>query len=121
MKPQDTHRPSSQLQRRLRPLLQHVRPLPDSQSDSLPMLDRRREDLARLVEIVAGVQHVVDLGAVLGPFLDLIEIAVVRDQWLVSLVVGPFADCAPAAWNQHIIVVLRSISPRAMPSRFMQL
>ena len=32
------------------------------------MLDRRSEDLA----LAAGIEHVVDLGAVLGPFLDLV-------------------------------------------------
>jgi hypothetical protein len=58
------------------------------------MLDRSREDRLRLVETAPGIQHVVDLRSVLGPFLDLIEITVVRDQWLVSLVVGPFAHCA---------------------------
>jgi hypothetical protein len=43
------------------------------------MLDRRREDRLRLVETAPGIQHVVDLRSVLGPFLDLIEITVVRD------------------------------------------
>jgi hypothetical protein len=27
----------------------------------------------------AGIEHVVDLGAVLGPFFDLVEVAMVRD------------------------------------------
>ena len=42
------------------------------------MLDRRRKDLPRLVEIVAGEQHAIDLHAVLGPLLDLVVVAVVR-------------------------------------------
>jgi hypothetical protein len=53
------------------------------------MVDRRGEDLPRLVEVAAGTEHVVDLGAVLGPFLDLVEITVVRDQRLVGLFGGP--------------------------------
>jgi hypothetical protein len=40
---------SSQLPRRLRPLLQHMRPLPNGQPDAWPMVDRRGEDLPRLV------------------------------------------------------------------------
>ena len=41
------------------------------------------------------------LDPVLGPFLDLVEITVVRDQRLVGLVVGPFAHCALAARNYY--------------------
>ena len=44
------------------------------------MLDRLREDLPRLVQAATGVEHMVDLGPVLGPLVDLVEIAVVRDQ-----------------------------------------
>ena len=51
------------------------------------MLDRRREDRLRLIQVAPGIEHVVDLGAVLGPLLDLVEIAVVRDQRLISLFV----------------------------------
>jgi hypothetical protein len=43
------------------------------------MADRLREDLSRFVQVAAGIEHVVDLGAVLGPFLDLVEVALVRD------------------------------------------
>jgi hypothetical protein len=49
------------------------------------MPDRRREDLLRLVHVAAGIEHVVELGAVLGPLLDLVEIAVAREQRLISL------------------------------------
>ena len=52
------------------------------------MLDRRREDLPRLVQIIAAIQHMVDVGPILGPLLDLIEVEMVRDDWVVSLVVG---------------------------------
>jgi hypothetical protein len=41
-------------------------------------LDRLLEYLSRLVEIVAGVQHAIDLAAVLGPLLDFVVIALVR-------------------------------------------
>ena len=50
------------------------------------MLDRRREDLTRLVQLPAGIEHVVDL--VLRPFLDLIEVVVVRDDWIGGLFGG---------------------------------
>ena len=43
------------------------------------MADRLREDLSRFVQVAAGIEHVVDLGAVLGPFFDLVEVAMVRD------------------------------------------
>ena len=47
------------------------------------MLDRRREDLARLFKVSTGIEHVVDLGAVPGPLLDLVEVAVVSDERVV--------------------------------------
>jgi hypothetical protein len=43
------------------------------------MLDRRREDFSRLVEVAPGVQHAADLRPVLGPLLDLVEVAMIRD------------------------------------------
>jgi hypothetical protein len=54
-----------------RPLPQHQRPLPDGQPDPQPMLDRRGEDLPRLVQAAAGIEHALDLGAILGPLLTL--------------------------------------------------
>jgi hypothetical protein len=33
----------------------------------------------RGTEVAAGIQHVIDLSAVLDPLLDLVEVAVVRD------------------------------------------
>ena len=52
------------------------------------MVDRLREDLSRLVQVAAGIKHVVDLGPVLGPLFDLIEVAVVRDKLIVGLFLG---------------------------------
>jgi hypothetical protein len=75
----------------------HARPLPNGQPDTWPMVDRRGEDLPRLVEVAAGEQHPIDLGPVLGPFLDLVEIAAVRNQRLVGLFVGPIAHDSTAA------------------------
>ena len=51
------------------------------------MLDRRGEDLPRLVQAATGIEHVVDLGSVLRPLLDLIEVAVVRDERVAGLFV----------------------------------
>jgi hypothetical protein len=51
------------------------------------MLDRVSEDLPRLVQLTAGIEHVVDLGPVLGPLLDLVEVAVVRDDRIVGFFV----------------------------------
>jgi hypothetical protein len=53
------------------------------------MVDRLREDLPRLIQIVAGVEHVIDLGPVFRPLLDLVEVAVVRDRRVVGLFLGP--------------------------------
>ena len=62
-----------------RPLIEHPRALADGQPNARPMLDRRGEDLPRLIEVTTGEQHAVDLGAVLGPFLDLVEVALIRN------------------------------------------
>ena len=64
------------------------------------MLDRRGKDLLRLIEFAAGVQHMIDLGAILGPFFDLVEVAVVRDQRIVGFF-GGRAYCGwIALWRQ---------------------
>ena len=55
-------------------------------------VDRRGEDLPRFIQVAAGIERVVDLGSVLGLILDLLEITVVRDEWLGSFV-GTFAHC----------------------------
>jgi hypothetical protein len=67
------------------------------------MLDRRGENLARLVQVAAGKEHTIDLGAVLGPLLDLVEVAVVRDQRLASL----FGE--PARAHSGWVVLWRQI------------
>ena len=70
------------------PLLQHPRSLPDGQPYPWPVLDGFSEDVTRLVEIAAGVQHAIDLAAVFRPLLDLVEAAVVRAEWVVGLLLG---------------------------------
>ena len=57
------------------------------------MLDRR---LSRLVEVAASIEHTLDLGPVLWFISDLVGIAMVRDQRLAGLFIGPFALCALA-------------------------
>ena len=52
------------------------------------MLYCRAEDRLRLIEVAPGIQHVVDPGAVLGPLLDFLEVAVVRDQRIIGIFVG---------------------------------
>ena len=63
------------------------------------MVNRLRENLPRLVKAATGIKHVVDLRPVLGPLLDLVEIAMVRDERLISLFVGRFAHRTVAARN----------------------
>jgi len=53
------------------------------------VLDRGGEQPASLVEIIAGVKEALDLRAVLGPLLNLVEIAIVREERIVGLLVGP--------------------------------
>jgi hypothetical protein len=56
------------------------RPLADGQPDLRPVFNRRRKYVVRLVEIVAGIQHAIDLRAIACPFLDLVEVALIRNQ-----------------------------------------
>jgi len=65
------------------PLLEYSPPLPDRKPDPRPMLDRFGEQLASLVEIVAGVKEAIDFRAVLGPLLELVEIPIVREMKIV--------------------------------------
>jgi hypothetical protein len=57
------------------------------------MLDRLDKYFAHLIQVAARKEHAVDLGAVLGPFLDLVEVTVVRDHRVASFFVGRFAHC----------------------------
>jgi hypothetical protein len=77
------------LSHRCRPLLQDARPLPYGQPYPGQMLDRRGEDLRRLVEVAPGINHALDPGAFLGLLLDLVVVVVVREKRLVGLFVGP--------------------------------
>ena len=72
-----------------RPLLEHARPLTDCQPNPRPTFYFFSEQLTSLVEIVAGVEQAVDLHAVLGPLFELVEIAVVREERIVGLLVRP--------------------------------
>ena len=75
----------------LRPPLQNVRSLPDRYPDPRPVLDGVGKDFLRLAKIIAGIEQAIDFHAVAGPLFDLVEIAMVRDQRVVSLVVRPVA------------------------------
>jgi hypothetical protein len=85
----DCDRHIRHLRHRLWPPLDDFRPLPDCQSNARPMADCLVEYLASFVEIAAGVQHPLDLGPVLGPFFDLVKIAMVREQRGVGFFAGP--------------------------------
>ena len=58
------------------------------------MVDCRGEHLPRLVQAAAGIEHVIDPRSVFHPFLDLVEIAMVRDQriagFLFAVVFGSY-------------------------------
>ena len=56
------------------------------------MLDGVGKDFLRLAKIIAGIEQAIDFHAVAGPLLDLVEIAMVRDQRVVSLFVRPVAN-----------------------------
>ena len=50
-----------------RPLVQHTCPLPDSQSNARPAFDLTLEQRTRFIQVDAGIEPALDLGAVLGP------------------------------------------------------
>jgi len=58
-------------------LIEHACPLPDRQLGARPVLDRPLKDAARLVEVVARIQHQLDPQPVPAPLLDLVEVAAV--------------------------------------------
>jgi hypothetical protein len=63
-----------------RPLLQYPRALSDRQPDVRPMLDSAGEDFAGPTETVTGIEQAIDLRPIPRPLLDLVEIAVVRED-----------------------------------------
>jgi hypothetical protein len=62
-----------------RPLLQYPRALSDRQPDARPVPDGTSEDFAGPVEAVAGIEAV-ELRPIPRPLLDLVEIAIVRED-----------------------------------------
>jgi hypothetical protein len=81
--------------RTIRPLLEHASPLSDRQSDPWPVLDRLRKDLARLIEVIAGIQEAIDLPVVSSPLLDLVEVADISNQRVGGFFVGPVTHRRP--------------------------
>jgi hypothetical protein len=51
------------------------------------MLDRFCEYLASLLEVIAGIEQVIEPGAVLGPLLDLVEVSQIGFDRVVGLFV----------------------------------
>jgi hypothetical protein len=90
------------------PLSQDPTPLSDRQARPRPPLAVGSEQRAGLVDAVAGKQQPLDVLAVLGPQLDLEEVAPVGDQGIVGLVaeeiVGPSRRPAqPASLNGSLL------------------
>jgi hypothetical protein len=55
------------------------------------MTDRFGEYLAGFIQVAAGVEHAVDLDAVLRPLFDLVEIVLVREKRVVGFFIGQVA------------------------------
>jgi hypothetical protein len=53
------------------------------------MFDGVCKNFPCLFEVIAGVEQPIDLRAVLGPLLDFVEIAIVREERIVGFIVGP--------------------------------
>ena len=70
-----------------RPLVQHPHAKARRQPDARPVLDRPGEQFLRLGETIAGIEQAIDLGAVLGLLLDLVEIAIVGIRRTIRLFV----------------------------------
>src|SRR5262249_51906408 len=62
---------------------------PDRYPNPRPVLDGVGKDFLRLAKIIAGIKQAIDFHAVPRPPFDLVEIAMVRDQRVVGLFVGP--------------------------------
>jgi hypothetical protein len=48
---------------------------------------------------IPGVQHAVDFAAVLGPLLNLVVVAVIRQEGIVGLFVGPIGHCGVGSFD----------------------
>jgi hypothetical protein len=70
-----------------RPFLQYSRPLSDCQPNARPVLDGRDKDFSRLVEVVTGVQQSIDIHTIPAPCFDLVKVAQVGAERIVSLLV----------------------------------
>ena len=75
----------------VRPSLQNARSLADRYPDPRQVLDGVSKDFLRLAKIIADIEQAIDFHAVAGPLFDLVVIAVVREERIVSLFVGPIA------------------------------
>jgi hypothetical protein len=66
------------------PLIDHASPLPDQVPRGRFKLDHRVEHIERPVELIAGIEHVLNVHIVVGPLLDLEEVAIVRIDRIVG-------------------------------------
>ena len=91
------------------------------------MLDRLLEERTRLVEVVAGVEHAIDLRAVTRPLLQLIEVALVCFERIVGLFVGQVAHSRyrgvtrsvfARRWSEGTVGIRRPLSRRLRWVRF---
>ena len=71
------------------PLVQHPHALADRQPDARPMLDSPIEDAPRLVEVVAAIEHELGSQPISAPLPDLVEVAAVGIERVISFFVGP--------------------------------
>ena len=89
-------------------LLQHARPLPDGHADTRAVLGPAVKDALGLVQAAASKQQLGYALTVARPLLDLVEVAMVRDQRLV----GSSSDqsvmlAAPSALARFAIIQRR--------------
>ena len=85
-----------------RPLVQHARSLADGHADPRPMLCPTIEDAFGLVQAAAREQHLSYALTVSAPLVDLVEIAMIGDQGLVSFFVGPVAHCIVSGFGRPL-------------------
>ena len=70
------------------------------------MLDGVGKLFLRLFKAAAGVEHALDFHAVFGPLLNLIEIAIVRAERIVGLLVAPIViHGGRVRWQQQAMVL----------------